>query len=64
MCFSNNERKFDVITFRGGIIDYFYRPNQIIDTENTQYNYDISGATLKLKTFDETSSVDIRCYIT
>lgn len=55
VCFSNNERKFDVITFRGGIIDYFYRPNQIIDTENTQYNYDIGGATLKLKTFDETS---------
>lgn len=55
VCFSNGERKFDVITFKGGIIDYFYRPNHIIDEGNTQYDYNTGEATLKLKTFDETS---------
>ena len=55
VCFSNGERKFDVITFKGGIIDYFYRPNHIIDESNTQYDYNTGEATLKLKTFDETS---------
>ena len=55
VCFSNNERKFDVITFKSGIVDYFYRPNHIIDKENTQYDYNTGGAALKLKTFNETS---------
>ena len=55
VCFSNGERKFDVITFKGGTIDYFYRPNHIIDESNTQYDYNTGEATLKLKTFDETS---------
>ena len=55
VCFSNNERKFDVITFKSGIIDYFYRPNHIIDKENTQYDYNTGEAALKLKTFDKTS---------
>ena len=67
VCFSNGERKFDVITFKGGIIDYFYRPNHIIDESNTQYDYNTGEATLKLKTFDETSgweksNTDIKCY--
>ena len=39
VCFSNGERQFDVITFKGGTIDYFYRPNHIIDESNTQYDY-------------------------
>lgn len=55
VCFSNGERKFDVITFKGGIVDYFYRPNHIIDEENTRYDYNTGGAALKLKTFEETS---------
>lgn len=55
VCFRNGERKFDVITFKSGIVDYFYRPNHIIDKENTQYDYNTGGAALKLKTFDETS---------
>lgn len=55
VCFRNGERKFDVITFKSGIVDYFYRPNNIIDKENTQYDYNTGGAALKLKTFDETS---------
>ena len=55
VCFYNGERKFDVITFKSGIIDYFYCPNHIIDRENTQYDYSTGGATLKLKTFEETS---------
>lgn len=54
VCFCNGKRKFDVITFKGGILDYFYRPNHIIDEETTQYDYDTGGAILKLKTFDDT----------
>lgn len=55
VCFSNGERKFDVITFKSGIVDYFYRPNHIIDEENTQYDYNTGAAELKLKSFEETS---------
>ena len=55
VCFSNGERKFDVITFKSGIVDYFYRPNHIIDEENTQYDYSTGAAELKLKSFEETS---------
>lgn len=55
VCFSNGERKFDVITFKSGIVDYFYRPNHIIDEENTKYDYNTGAAELKLKSFEETS---------
>ena len=55
VCFSNGERKFDVITFKSGIVDYFYRPNHIIDEENTEYDYNTGAAELKLKSFEETS---------
>lgn len=55
VCFRNGERKFDAVTFKGGIINYFYRPNHIIDKEKTQYDYNTGGAELKLKPFDETS---------
>lgn len=54
-CFGNNERKFDTIIFKGGILDYFYRSNHIIDEKNTQYDYDTGEAVLKIKTFNETS---------
>ncbi len=55
VCFSNGERTFDVITFKSGIVDYFYRPNHIIDEENTEYDYNTGSAELKLKSFEETS---------
>lgn len=55
VCFQNGERGFDVITFKSGIVDYFYRPNHIIDEKNTQYDYDTGEATLKIKPFNETS---------
>lgn len=56
VCFDGNERYFDTITFEGGIIDYFYRPNHIIDEENTCYDYfNGGGGEIKLKPFDEIS---------
>ncbi len=56
VCFDGNERYFDTITFKGGIIDYFYRPNHIIDEENTCYDYfNGGGGEIKLKPFDEIS---------
>lgn len=56
VCFDGNERYFDTITFKGGIIDYFYRPNHIIDKENTRYDYfNGGGGEIKLKPFDEIS---------
>ena len=55
VCFNNEERTFDVITFKSGIIDFFYHPNHIIDSERTKYNYNTGGGELRLKTFDEIS---------
>ncbi len=55
ICFNSVDREFNTITFKSGIIDLFYYPNQIIDIRNTSYNYDEGGGELKLKTFDETS---------
>ena len=56
VCFDGNERCFDTITFKGGIIDYFYRPNHIIDEKNTCYNYfSGGGGEIKLRPFDEIS---------
>lgn len=56
VCFDSEERSFDTITFKGGIIDYFYRPNHIVDEENTHYNrYNGGGGQIKLKSFDEIS---------
>lgn len=56
VCFAGKERCFDTITFKGGIIDYFYRPNHIIDEKNTCYDYfNGGGGEIKLKPFDEIS---------
>lgn len=60
ICFNNGERTFNTVSFKSGIIDYFYRPNHIIDMENTKYDYNTGGGELKLKSFDETSK---RCNI-
>lgn len=53
VCFDKGERNFDVVTFKGGIIDYFYPPNHIVDKEKTRYDHDTGEATLKLKSFDD-----------
>lgn len=54
VCFDGKERCFNTITFIGGIIDYFYRPNHIIDEKNTCYDYfNGGGGEIKLKPFDE-----------
>lgn len=54
VCFDNGERYFNTITFKGGIIDYFYRPNHIIDKKNTYYDYSNGGGgQIKLKSFSE-----------
>ena len=56
VCFYDDEWCFDTITFKGGIIDYFYRPNHIIDKEKTRYDYfNGGGGEIKLKPFDEIS---------
>lgn len=55
VCFDDKERCFDTITFKGGIIDYFYRPNHIIDEKNTCYNYFDGGGEIKLKPFNKIS---------
>ncbi len=56
VCFDGNKQCFDTITFKGGIIDYFYRPNHIIDEKNTRYDYfNGGGGEIKLKPFDEIS---------
>ncbi len=56
VCFDGKERCFDTITYIGGIIDYFYRPNHIIDEKNTCYDYfNGGGGEIKLKPFNEIS---------
>lgn len=55
ICFNSNIDTFDVITFRGGIMDFFYRPNQIVDTKNSSCDYETGESLIKLKSFDETS---------
>lgn len=55
ICFNSNINTFDVITFRSGIMDFFYRPNQIVDIENSSCNYETGESVIKLKSFDETS---------
>lgn len=49
ICFNNGERTFNTVSFKSGIIDYFYRPNHIIDMENTKYDYDTGGWRIKTK---------------
>lgn len=44
---------FEAIVFKGEIINFFYRPIQIIDSNNTIYDYENGGATIQLKTFDK-----------
>ncbi len=53
VCFDGKERCFNTITFKGGIINYFYRPNHIIDEEKTYYDYANGGGQIKLKPFNE-----------
>lgn len=56
VCFDGAERCFDTITFKGGIIDHFYRANNIVDEKNTCYNYyNGGGGEIRLKKFDEIS---------
>ena len=55
ICFNSNIDTFDVITFIGGIMDFFYRPNQIVDTKNSSCDYETGESLIKLKPFDETS---------
>lgn len=52
---NKGKRKFNVITFKGGIMDSFYGPNNVVDEKNTQYNCETGGAVLRLKTFEEVS---------
>lgn len=55
ICFNSNIDTFDVITFRSGIMDFFYTPNQIVDTVNSSCDYETGESVIKLKSFDETS---------
>lgn len=55
ICTKNNNGTFNTITFKGGIIDYFYRCNQIVDEKNSNYNCETGEAVLKLFPFDKTT---------
>lgn len=53
VCFNGEKRRFNTITFKGGIIDYFYRPNQIIDEKNTNFDLIKGGGEMRFKSFNE-----------
>ncbi|MCC8107003.1 MAG: hypothetical protein LIO99_13560 [Clostridiales bacterium] len=55
ICFENGIDAFDVITFKGGIIDFFYRTNQIVDEEKSNSNCDTGESIIRLKSFDDTT---------
>lgn len=46
---------FDTITFKSGIIDFFYRTNQIIDEKESYCNYQSGESMVKLKGFADTT---------
>lgn len=46
---------FDTITFKSGIIDSFYRTNQIIDEKESYCNYQSGESMVKLKGFADTT---------
>lgn len=52
---NNNMDTFDTITFRSGIMDFFYRTNQIVDEEKSSCNYETGESVIKLKSFDAIS---------
>ncbi|MDG6893393.1 hypothetical protein [Clostridium perfringens] len=53
ICFSENTSEFHTIVFKGKAINYFYRPNQIIDESKTKYDVNNGGGHIVLNTFDE-----------
>ena len=46
ICCDQNLKAFDVITFKSGIMDYFYRANQIVDEESSSCNYETGKVSL------------------
>jgi hypothetical protein len=44
---------FESIVFNGNVVNFFYRPLQIVDIDNTIYDHINGGATIKLKPFDK-----------
>lgn len=55
ICCDQNLKAFDVITFKSGIMDYFYRANQIVDEESSSCNYETGESVIKLKGFNKTT---------
>ena len=53
ICCTNELNSFKTISFSGGIIDYFYRTNQIFDVNQSNINYDSGESTIKLRSFNE-----------
>lgn len=55
VCCDSDITTFDVMTFKGGIMNSFYRANQIVDEVNSTCNYDTGESIIRLKPFSETS---------
>ncbi|MBE6051605.1 MAG: hypothetical protein E7214_13400 [Clostridium sp.] len=54
ICFEQDIIEYDSIVFKGKAINYFYRPNNIIDTDSTKYDNEDGSKNIKLKPFKET----------
>ena len=53
ICFDDNVNKFRTMVFKGEVINYFYRPNQILGTDSEYPMESDGGGNLIIKKFSE-----------